>query len=55
LEKKPPPVGCSAMDKQATGPLGKDHRVDERLSSRVCVYCSACVSGAADVEGDSTL
>jgi hypothetical protein len=55
LEKKPPPVGCSAMEKQATGPLGKDCCVDERLSSRVCVCCSACVSGVADVEGDSSL
>jgi hypothetical protein len=55
LEKKPPPVGCSAMEKQATGPLGKDHCVDEHLSSRDCVCCSACVPGVADVEGDSSL
>jgi hypothetical protein len=55
LEKKLPPAGCSAMEKQATGPLGKDRCVDECLSSRVCVCCLACVSGVADVEGDSSL
>jgi len=55
LEKKLPLVGCSAMEKQATGPLGKDCCVDECLISRDCVCCSACVSGVADVEGDSSL
>jgi len=53
--KKQPPVDCSAMEKQAPDPLGKDLRVDERLSSRVCVSCSACVSRVAVVEGDTSL
>jgi hypothetical protein len=53
--KKQPPVDCSAMEKQAPDPLGKDLRVVERLSSRVCVSCSACVSGVAVVEGDTSL
>jgi hypothetical protein len=43
------------MEKQAPDPLGKDLRVDERLSSRICVSCSACVSGVAVVEGDTSL
>jgi hypothetical protein len=55
LEKKPLQVGCTAMEKVATGPLGKDRHAVERLSCRGCVCCSACVSGAADVEGDSSL
>jgi hypothetical protein len=53
--KKQPLVDCSAMEKQAPDPLGKDLCVDERLSSRVCVSCSACVSGVAVVEGDTSL
>jgi hypothetical protein len=55
LEKKPLQVGCTAMEKLAIGPLGKDRHAIERLSCRGCVCCSACVSGAADVEGDSSL
>jgi hypothetical protein len=53
--KKQPPVDCSALEKQAPDSLGKDLRVDECLSSRVCVSCSACVFGVAVVEGDTSL
>jgi hypothetical protein len=53
--EKPPPVGCSAMEKQAPDPLGKDLHLDEHLSSRVCVNCSACMSRVAVVEGNTAL
>jgi hypothetical protein len=49
------PEDRTAMEKQACGPMGKDRRVVEKPSSRVCVYDSACVSRDASAEGDISL
>jgi hypothetical protein len=49
------PEDRTAMEKQACGPMGKDRRVVEKPSSRVCVCDSACVSRDATAEGDISL
>lgn len=49
------PEDRTAMEKQVFGPMGKDRRVVEKFSSRVCVCDSACVSRDAAAEGDTSL
>jgi hypothetical protein len=48
-------IDCSTLEKQAVGPLGMDHRVDDHIRSRGCVCRPAGVSRDSIVEDDVSL
>jgi hypothetical protein len=45
-------IDCSALEKQAVGPSGMDHRVVDRFRSRCCVCSLDGVSRDSAAEGD---